>query len=139
MSNYNYFQKEQEPEKKEIHPIWRGIGCIMTIFTPIISWAAAMVVIDLGKAQKWPFISEMSGTVRFSLTIYQIPFIGNVASYLSSIPYLVALVMFFVIFLILFTGVFSVLNAFLYRTFGPPRYSKLDAPAPRRRAKKYTR
>lgn len=141
MSNYNYFGqgRKEDEAKKEIHPIWRGIGCLLTILTPVISWAAALVLIDYGKAQQWPFIQQLAGTVRFSNTIYQIPLVGKVASYLSGIPYLAAIAMFFVIFMLLFSGFFSLLNAILYRRFGPPRYSRLDAPAPRVRPKKYTR
>lgn len=139
MGNYNYFKKEDEKPKNEIHPVWRGIGCIMTVITPIISWAAAAVLIDFGKSQNWQFLAEMSGTYRFSAIFYQIPIINVAANYLSSIPYLIPLIMFFVLFLILFSGIFAFINAVLYRSFGPPRYGELDAPAPRVKTKRYTR
>ena len=140
MSSYNYYKNnKEEPEKKEIHPIWRGIGCLITVITPIISWAASLVLVDYGEIQKWPFLMEMSGTVRFSDIFYQIPFVDVAANYLSSIHYLIPLVIFFILFLIFFTGVFSVLNAVVFRMFGPSRYGDLDAPAPKVKPKRYTR
>ena len=76
MSSYNYYKNnKEEPTKKEIHPIWRGIGCLITVITPVISWAASLVLVDYGEIQKWPFLMDMGGTVRFSEIFYQIPFV----------------------------------------------------------------
>lgn len=139
MSEHNYFRKANDETKQQIHPVWRGIGCLITVVTPIISWAAAASLIDLGKAQNWPSLAEMSGTYRFSPIFYQIPGVSVVANYLSGIPYLIPLVILFILFLMLFSGIFAFLNAVLYRMIGPPRYGELDAPAPRIRTKRYKR
>jgi hypothetical protein len=139
MGKYDYFQKAKAPKKKEIHPVWRGIGLLMSIITPIISGAASMVLLDFGKSQKWPFLSQLSGNVYFSEVFYRIPLVKVGAAFLSSIPDLKALVLFFIVFAMLFSSLFAFINAILYRTFGPPRYSELDAPAPRVKTKRYTR
>jgi len=65
--------------------------------------------------------------------------VNTLVNYLSSIPYLQALALFFIMAMILFSGIFSFLNALLYRMIGPPRYTPLDAPAPRVKTKRYTR
>lgn len=139
MGKYQTFKKKDELPRNTIHPVWRGIGCVINLLTPIISWAATMVLLDLAKAQKWPFIYQMAGTVTFPLIFYQTPYVNIVANYLSSIPYLAAMVLFFIAFMILFTGIFALLNAMLYRMIGPPRYTRLDEPAPRVKTKRYTR
>jgi hypothetical protein len=139
MPKNNAFQKEKDAPSKEIHPVWRGIGLVINLLSPIISAAAAIVVVDYGKSQNWPFLASLSGTVRFPYIFYTIPWIRNVAEYLSTIPYLQALVLFFVIFVFLFSSIFAVINAMLYRMMGPPRYSPIDAPAPRVKTKRYTR
>jgi uncharacterized membrane protein len=139
MSKYNYFQKAQTEQKRVIHPVWYGIGCVMTIITPIISWAASLVLLDYGKSQNWPYLYQLSGTFQFPAIFYQIPLISIAANYISSIPYFEALVLFFILFLLVFSGFFSLLNAILYRMFGPPRYSSIDAPPPPRKSKRYTR
>lgn len=139
MAKYRSYQKPKELPRNEVHPVWRGIGCIIILITPIISWAAAQVLLELGKTQKWPFLYELSGFVRFPDYVYKIPGILVLANYLSSIPYLKALAIFFILLLITFSGIFAVLNAMLYRLVGPPRYTELDAPAPRVKVKRYTR
>jgi hypothetical protein len=139
MAKYQSYQKPKELPRNEVHPVWRGIGCIIMLISPIISWAAAQVLLDFGKTQHWAFLYELSEVIRFPDIVYQIPGILVVANYLSSIAYLKALLIFFFLLLILFSGVFAVLNAMLYRLVGPPRYTALDEPAPRVKTKRYTR
>ena len=139
MAKYQSYQKPKDLPRNEVHPVWRGIGCLIMVITPIISWAAAMVLLEFGRSQKWPFLYELRDYVRFSDIFYKIPGILVVANYLSSIPYLKALLIFFFLVLILLSGVFAVLNAVFYRMIGPPRYTALDAPAPRVKVKRYTR
>jgi hypothetical protein len=139
MAKYQSYQKPKELPRNEVHPVWRGIGCIIMLITPIISWAAAQLVLELGKAQHWAFLGELSEVVRFPDYVYQIPGILVVANYISSIAYFKALAIFFLLLLMLFSGVFAVLNAMLYRMVGPPRYTAIDEPAPRVKVKRYTR
>ena len=107
MGKYNYFQKEKGPQNKGLHPVWRGIGCLITIITPIISGAASSVLVSFGKSQKWPFLYQLSGYFRFPDVFYQIPTVMKVANYISSIADFKALFVFFVVFLLLFSSVFS--------------------------------
>jgi hypothetical protein len=139
MAKYQSYQKPKDLPRNEVHPVWRGIGCLMMVITPIISWAAAMLLLELGRSQKWPFLYELRDFVRFPDLFYKIPGILVVANYLSSIPYFKALLIFFFLVLMLLSGVFAVLNAMLYRMIGPPRYTAIDAPAPRVKTKRYTR
>lgn len=139
MAKYDYFQQSRKPAKKEMHPIWRGIGCVTMILVPVISWAAAMVFLDYGLSHKWPFLYQLSGTVRLSDFIYRIAFFNVIANYISSIDYLRAKLIFFVIAIMLFSSIFAMLYAVLYKIFGPPRYSELDAPPQKVKPKKFTR
>ncbi len=140
MSKFNSYQVHKElPARREVHPVWRGIGCLIMIISPIISWAAANLLLEVGKIHKWPFMYELGGYLRLPEIFYQIPGVLVVANYISSIVYLKALLLFFLLTLIAFSGVFAVLNAILYRAFGPPRYTRLDEPAPRVKTKRYTR
>jgi hypothetical protein len=139
MAKYQSYQKQKELPRNEVHPVWRGIGCIIMLVLPIISWAAAQLLVELGKTQHWPFIYELSETIRFPDIAYKIPYILVAANYLSSIAYLKALLIFFFLLLMLLSGIFAVLNAMLYRLVGPPRYTAIDAPAPRVKVKRYTR
>jgi hypothetical protein len=140
MSKYQSFQKHKElPARRDVHPVWRGIGCLIMVILPVISWATAQLLLEFGKSQKWAFLYELSDYVRFPEWAYSTPYILILANYISSIPYLKALLMFSVLVLILLSGIFAFLNAILYRVVGPPRYTELDAPAPRVNVKRRSR
>ena len=132
-------QKKEAAQRKALHPIWYGIGCLMSILTPIISWAAASVLLDYGISQKWKYVMAMGGNVHFPDFVSKIPVINVAANYLSRIPFFEGLFLFFVLFLLIFSGTFALLNASLYRMFGPPRYTDIDAPPPPRRSIKKSR
>ncbi|GAB4491726.1 MAG: hypothetical protein Fur0016_02280 [Anaerolineales bacterium] len=136
---YQTFQKKEFVRPYTIHPVWRGIGFLMMVLVPIMAGAAAVVLTDLGFQMKWPFMYELTGTIRLPDIFYSIPVIRNIAVWVSSIANLRAILLFFVLFLIVFSGILSVLYALLYRMFGPPRYTPLDAPASKTKVKRYTR
>lgn len=135
----NYTRQKELPARREVHPVWRGIGFLLIIIIPVISWAAAMVLLDIGRKQGWAFLSELADPIKFPDWAYQVPVIMNLANFITGYPNLKSLLLFFFIVLILLSGVFAVLNAVLYRMFGPPRYTNLDAPAPRVKTKRYSR
>ncbi len=139
MGKYNYFEQAKGPKVKTIHPVWRGIGLIINLILPIIAIAGAVALVDFGKQQNWPFLAELAGTVRFGSIFYRIAFVRDVANYISSIQYFKALMIFSIALYMLFSSIFAVINAILYRIFGPPRYGDTDAPAPRAKTKRYTR
>lgn len=121
MGKYDYFHKAKTPPKREIHPVWRGIGCLMMIVIPVISWAATLALLEYGKKQAWAFISQLSTPMTFSAIFYQIPLVRNAAMLISATPDLKFKLIFFVLFLLGFTGLFSLLNAVLVGLFSPPR------------------
>ena len=43
-SKYRQYQMDKGPsveEMRRIHPVWRGVGCVLMVLMPIIAWAAA--------------------------------------------------------------------------------------------------
>lgn len=138
MGKYNKYQRKTE-EAPKIHPAWAGIGCIMILIVPVMSGAAAAVMVDLAKAQGWPIMSSLSGYVRLPDVFYTLPYISNLANYISSIPDFSALALFFVLIVLLLSGFLSLAYAMLYRIVGPPRYTSQDAPAQRVVTKRYKR
>jgi len=45
-------------EKKQEHPIWRGIGCILIIVIPVFSFFAASLLIDNRQYFSWIIIPQ---------------------------------------------------------------------------------
>ncbi len=136
---YNKFQRKRPEARYKIHPAWTGIGCLMILIVPIMSWAASVELIKLAKALRWPAMYQLSGYVRLPEVFYTLPYISILANYISSIPDFPALALFFMIILLVLSGILSFVYAMVYRIIGPPRYTSEDAPAPRIKAKRYTR
>ena len=140
MSKYNKFARNNEPARPKVHPIWTGIGCLMIIIVPIISGAGAQQLMDFGYSQGWPVMGSLSGNVNFPAEVYTLPLISVAATYISSIQNLPGLALFFLIILLILSGVLTFGYAILYRVVGPPRYTSEDAPAQRHvSVKKYKR
>lgn len=122
-----------------IHPIWRGIGFLMILVVPVMSWASALLTRDYGRSHGWAFMGELSSSLRLPDIFYSIPVISSFANWISSIRDLPVLSLFFVLLLLVFSGLMSLLYALIYRLVGPPRYTPLDAPASKTKVKRYTR
>ena len=139
MSKYNKYERKRPESPYKIHPVWTGIGCLMIIIVPIMSGAAAQLLVDLGHQQGWGIMYSLGGNLALPAMLYTTPYISPVADYLSSIPDFSALVLFFLIVVLILSGVLSFAYSLVYRVIGPPRYTSEDEPAPRIKTKRYTR
>jgi hypothetical protein len=103
---------EKRKKRGEIHPIWRGIGCVFMILIPILAYAASVTLVRENIKQKWVELpSELLGSIT-------LPSMGKI--YYADI--VVALAMLFIIF-----ALFTVAYAIVYRLVGPSFYGPLDA------------
>ena len=108
-----YDVRQDEKPKTQVHPIWRGIGCLLIVLLPIISYAGSVLIVDANELHQWIMIPhELTGPSQY-------PFLY---AYLVSTGLLVILG---------FTVIFSV-YALFYRIIGPPRHGPLDAPPPKK-------
>lgn len=98
-----------------IHPIWRGIGCIMIILIPVMSYAGAVLLVQENWKQGWlPMPRE------FSQSIF-VPFIGNV-------PNLLAYLMIAFVLSVVGFGVMTALYSVMFSISGAPKHGPLDVP-----------
>jgi hypothetical protein len=113
------FQHDQNsrgmPRDNKVHPIWQGIGCLMLIAIPILSYAGAVLLVEENMTRHWlPAPSELLQTVF-------IPVAG------VSVPHLYAnLLVAFLLALLGFT-ILTMAYGALYSAIGPSRYGPLDA------------
>jgi hypothetical protein len=122
---YSKYRRE-ERKVKQTNPIWRGIGCLLIILAPIISFAIANVVLQSGIVQQY---INLPRELRRTVTL---PLIG------TEVPYFYATLALTVAILVaLFAVVFVVYSA-VYRIIGPSPYGPTDVPPvrPRRRVRK---
>lgn len=120
MGMYNPRTQEKE-SGPSIHPVWRGIGCLMFILIPLISFALADLIIEsnLGQIE---IPASMRGTLETGL--------------FDPIPYFYAKAFFA---LAISVGVFAVLAflySILYRISGGGKRGPMDAPPVRHKVKK---
>jgi hypothetical protein len=110
--------KQAEKEHPEIHPIWRGVGFILMIITPLMAYAAAMLLLDENKQRGWVQIPA-----QFYFPNFSIPDIAVIA--------FLTLIMWVVLY-----AVFSLITFLVFRLFGPPRYGDTDVPPITRKVRK---
>jgi hypothetical protein len=99
-----------------VHPIWRGIGCILVVVFPFLAFAAADLLVQMNIDQGWyPFPFELTRAYYFSpLSLSLRHFYGNLM--------VTALLLLFGF------AVIMVVYALIYAVMGPSRYGPLDAP-----------
>lgn len=118
MSRYDRFEKAQMTERPwKIHPIWRGIGCMMLIIIPVVAWAGAYEFMRIAPQLSWfPQSREM----------YQ-----NIDLQYFVLPVSLGQIVFTVLFMMLGFMIMTIAYSFVYRVAGPPKYGPTDAPPPR--------
>lgn len=113
MSRYvNYDKKERSPEP---HPVWRGIGLIMLIMIPVLSFAIAEQLMLYFAANNIVIIEQLLAPP------VEVPLWGPVYNWPAM------LVFTFVIALILF-GIFALINAMIYGTSKDKTLQSLESP-----------
>lgn len=129
MSKYNIRVHQKPKERKwKVHPFWRGFGCLWLILLPIMSFAGAKLIV---RADWLPLSAPWIDRVDLPTLNYwfmKAPIdLDFLISWLPEKPLLNAELLFFAAFIFLGFGAMSILYAFLYRIFGPPR-SVFDDP-----------
>ncbi|HUF40172.1 MAG TPA: hypothetical protein VMN57_16740 [Anaerolineales bacterium] len=120
---YSKYRREQPSGERQTNPIWRGIGCILIIIAPIISFAIANEVMLSGVVQDYIYLPPiLRSTVR-------LPMLGTPVPYFYGTLALSAAVL-----VGLFAAFFVIYSA-LYQILGPSPYGPTDVPPVRTRRK----
>lgn len=131
MGKYSQLQRQTPPPPRpwSIHPIWRGIGCLMAIIMPIFAFAAASMLVDYNlKAGWYPVPGDL-------MSPFTIPGVGY------TLPHLFASLLVAVLLLLAIFAVIMIFYAIVYALLGPKRYGPHDSPPIRqtRVRKSYTK
>jgi quinol-cytochrome oxidoreductase complex cytochrome b subunit len=108
----HYVQESEDPDvrRKQIHPIWRGIGWILMIVVPVLSYLGAIEVLKANSTKNW----------------FPIP--TDILSPWGSDPLIfVKLLIALAITIVAFTIIFLI-GAIINSLVGPSRYGPKDAP-----------
>lgn len=50
---YQPYQSEDRSSRRQVHPIWRGIGCLLLVIIPITAYAAGAVLLQQNAEYNW--------------------------------------------------------------------------------------
>ncbi len=140
MSKYQtYARKSRPPRRNEPHPIWRGIGCVIILFVPVLSYILSTIAVDYALKSGIQIPAGLLGSPVMPDWLFVVPGLVGFLNWIESQYNLYAYLLMALFFAVALGGVMSLVYAILYRIAGPPRYTELDAPPPSVKTKKYTR
>lgn len=119
MSKYARFDRRPHPKERPwtVHPIWRGIGCLMFLIIPLMSYAGAVLIVESNLLRRWIVMPpELMMTVR-------IPYVP-----LPPIPHLFANLLVGLVLMVLGFGALTILYTLIFRLSGGSFLTPLDAP-----------
>ncbi len=128
-----------EQELRGTHAIWRGIGCLLMLIIPIISYILAMFTVTTGLAAGWPLPYQLLGNPVMPAALWNIRVLDPALGFIQSQTNLYAILVVAILYIVFFSSVLAFLYAVLYRIVGPSRYGPLDAPPPRISTRSYRR
>ena len=110
------------------HPIWRGIGCLMIVLMPVISFGLAALTMDTALREKWPLPVQFLGTPQLPRFLYRSDVLVPMLDAIRSVTNLYGYIAFTVLYAVILAAVLSFVYAIAYRVVGPPTYGPLDMP-----------
>lgn len=119
-------QRPPPPPPWKIHPVWRGIGCLLLLIGPVLAYITADILVSMTLSEGWyPLPRDL-------VRPYTIPLIGLRVNHLFANLMVTALLLLFgfALIMILYTVIFAIA--------GPGRYTPLDSP-PVRESPKFRR
>jgi len=137
MAKYSKYVPQKRIRKIR-NPLWRGIGCLLMIAVPAISYWIALYLLRLAKVYEY-VPAVLLGHFQIPEWSRNIPAIASLFIFISSFEDFWAKIIFFLVTLLLLSGLISLAYSVMYQIFGPARYSELDSPPENRKAKEYKR
>jgi hypothetical protein len=123
----DYEMRTQEAgDRPKVHPIWRGVGFVMMILIPIVSYAATEVLIQQNtKAPFFPWPTDL---------------IARPGDFLyNGDPLLYFKILITITFMLILYALFTLITFLLNSAFGSPRYGPYDLPPIKGRVRKRAR
>jgi hypothetical protein len=140
MGKYDKASYRTPPPQRpwKIHPIWRGIGCLWFLISPVLAYAIASLLVNYDlKTGFFPIPTDLTRqvTIPFARIFPRLSFFPITIPNLT-VPHLYANLLVSSIILVVGFGAVMVIYAILYSMMGPKRLGPLDAPSIRRKTRK---
>ncbi len=125
--------------EQEVHPIWRGVGCFMMIFVPLMSYFFATITMQAAVDGSWPIPYQLMGYPTMPAGMMRIPVLSSIGYFLQGQQNLYGVVLLTLLYIVVIGAIVSAIYSFAWRYVGPPQYGPLDAPPPKIATKRYKR
>jgi hypothetical protein len=124
----SYQRQKQRALRGQIHPVMRGIGCILMVIVPIISYGSAVLLVNYGVRSGWPIPPNWLGTPTFHQLLWRLSGLQVILNFLQAQTNLVANLFFAIALTVLIFGIMAIIYGFIFKLFGPPEYGPTDVP-----------
>jgi hypothetical protein len=140
MGKYSTYNRQPpKPRNLGVHPVMRGIGCIMMIVVPILAYGIAMLLVNYGSSHGWPIPANWYGPPTIHPLLLRLRGLQPIWDFLRLQNNLIANLIFAVAIAIVIGGIMSIIYGYMYSIFGPPQYGPTDVPPIRVKVKRYKR
>lgn len=142
MGKYSYKSKEtpaKNNRNSQVHPVMRGIGCILFAFVPVFSYVAAVLLVNYGIGKGWPIPPTWLGTVTIPPAFYRLQGLTTPLNFIASQNNLTANIIFAIAVAVVIFGILSMLYGYMFKMMGPSQYGPTDEPPIRKKVKRYKR
>lgn len=135
----SHARQAPKPRNVGVHPVMRGIGCIMIILVPILAYGTSVLLIDYGIQHGWPIPPNWLQPITIPPLLFNLRGLEPVWNFLLVQDNLIAKVVFTIAITVVIGGIMSIIYGYIYTIFGPPQYGPQDAPPIRVKVKRYKR
>lgn len=129
MGKYSsYSRPKPKPRNLGVHPVMRGIGCIMIILVPLLAYGIAVLLVNYGGSHGWPIPPNWFGPPSIHPLLWRLQGLQVLLQFIQAQNNLEANLIFAIALTVLIGGIMSMIYGYVYTLFGPPRYGPQDAP-----------
>jgi hypothetical protein len=140
MGKYTTYRRQPpKPRNIGVHPVMRGIGCILLVVVPILAYGVSVLLVNYGSAHGWPIPPGWYGPPTLPPLLWNLQGLRPILQFLEAQNNLQANLIFTIAITVVISGIMAMIYGFTYSIFGPPRYGPQDAPPIRVKVKRYKR
>lgn len=108
-----YARSRRGIRELSVHPVWRGIGCLLLIVLPIMAFAGARLLVQANFRQRWIDVPQEM------VASFSVPMVGRVLFADLAVMAILTVILF---------ALGTIIYAIIYRLFGPPYHGPLESP-----------
>jgi hypothetical protein len=140
MTKYTVASQRRAGRQQQATPaIWRGIGCLLILVVPFISYVLAAATVQLAVDKQWPMPYQLMGYPVMPNLLWKVPGFVPVLAFIQAQRNLYAVLTVTVVYVVALGTLISLVYSIIYRLVGPSRYGPLDVPPPSIKVKRYKR